>query len=608
MTRINAILCAAVNLGLLIVASCSVVPQTSEAKDDIFWADCSWLTEQEFDELDRLQAELKRSDSPKNDRSVFEKYINILNLSTKSDEQLLECTKSSAPDRQRLMQHFVFMGLSYGQGEFSFVDNPRLASLLEMSYFYNYPSRMFRNNSLHNLMYFSNANQRLARYVLGGLIAMQASINPKHSEGDVSKIADNIAKGLLIIKYGRTSIFNKVLFDLRNELPKAVSTFLLADGAFVKSALLHESEKPKVYPMFLKEDRPYWPKDYSEVFAENHLSELADNVFGVNTSPGGTALLTGFFAKRKDKILFFTAGHWQFNNAAFIMQQKNSKPFGKEKSELVWINDQLDLFNFSESLVLATIKALDLDNSQITNLKAKIGTNPFGGSFRNLHFLMPWLDMAIALPSDAVLRKAGIKPSNLQEIGVLLEPKPNWTTILSMGFGITEDLVVGDLTTEKSPGLRRLHHGVAAYLDTENQFLGRGIKRLVTFVPRTLKELEKQSFPTLPMLFGNEQPFPTLSMLFGPRCSGAPFFGKVDGHMGVVGLLQGDAETEGKRWGMRIVHFSAQNLALIDALIAQSKNFHSISEAELTDLVRKHLFADHQIRNDFKRALIKAHQ
>ncbi len=135
------------------------------AKDDIFWQDCAWLSEDEFSELERLRTSIEQS--PVTSKNDFDRYVKILNLEAKTDADLVKCNKATPEGRKKLMEHFVFLGLSYGQGEFSFVDKPRLASLFEMDYFYFYEKRKFLGQSFHNQDYFSNPNLSLAKYLFG---------------------------------------------------------------------------------------------------------------------------------------------------------------------------------------------------------------------------------------------------------------------------------------------------------------------------------------------------------------------------------------------------------------------------------------------------------
>ena len=238
------------------------------------------------------------------------------------------------------MEHFVFLGLSYGQGEFSFIDKPGMASIFEMDYFYFYQKRKLLEPGLLNRVNIEtkDANERLVKYLLGGLITMQAALQSKNSDGNLGPIVEKIASELSIIKYGRTQVFNFVLYNIREKLLGTVAQFLFADQAFSMAYQAMKSKtKTKTYPMHLKNNFPGWPKDYSEVFAEINLSKLSATVFGINTSPGGTALGTGFFAKRKNRVLFMTSGHWAWNGRLYLMQQKNSEPFGTEASKLIWL-------------------------------------------------------------------------------------------------------------------------------------------------------------------------------------------------------------------------------------------------------------------------------
>ncbi len=219
-----------------------------------------------------------------------------------------------------------------------------------------------------------------------------------------------------------------------------VGNFLFADQAFSQAFdLLRGKTKTLLYPTLLKKDRPGWPMDYSEVFAERIFGELAATVFGVGSSPGGTPLGTGFFAKRGGDILFMTAGHWAWNKRIYVMQQKNSDPYGTQKSELVWLNEQLDLFNFSEQLLDPTLKAMGFNGADLQVIKNKLGSNPFGSSFGIYRELLPWTDMALALPARSVIQKTGLEISQLAKLHAL--PENSHTTTIVMGFGITEDLI-----------------------------------------------------------------------------------------------------------------------------------------------------------------------
>ncbi|HXW53787.1 MAG TPA: hypothetical protein VEL47_06755 [Myxococcota bacterium] len=588
-------------LVVVIIAACGESPEKDQvyefasatSKDDVFWQDCAWLTSDELAEADRLQRKIAQASTASKDD--FDRYVKILNLDAKSDADLVKCVKATPKERQKLMEHFVFLGLSYGQGEFSFVDKPRLASIFEMDYFYLDQKRNFGGNSLVRGDYFSEANRRLAQYRLGSVIAMHAAVlSKKHVElGDA---AENIAQSFAIIKYGRTSIFNKILFDLRENLVEKVGTFLFADRAFSRAHDTLQSETTtKVYPAFLKQDHPHWPIDYSEVFAERFFeNKLPATVFGVGSSTGGTPLGTGFLAKRNNHVLFMTSGHWAWNRRIYIMEQKNSDPFGREKSELIWLNEQLDLFNFSEQLLEPTLKAIGFSGAQLGSLKNKIGNNPFGSAFGELRSFLPWIDMALALPSNSLFSRTGLTKGQLAELYAM--PEDTSSTTVVMGFGITEDLIKGDLVTTKSPGFRRMHHGNLFFFEIGDEVIRQTGKRQVTYAPTRLEEM--------PLTATN----PTFSMRMGPRCSGSPFFiDYVKTQPRVVGLLQGPVNIGDKQMGVVNVHFTENSLKLIDALITGPQKLHDIPENQLIDLVRTHMLSDGQHRTKLKNALIAAY-
>lgn len=534
-------------------------------------------------ELDVLQKKIEQS--PKNAKDDFDRYVKILSLQTKNDSDILTCTKAEVGEREKLMEHFVFLGLSYAEGEFSFVDKPRLASLFEMDYFYR-PTSIASKDII----------ERLAGYRLGGIIAIQAAEQSKKMNSSLSTIASKIATDLSMVKYGRTRQFNEALYKLKDKLVPSVNAYLFADGAFSAAYdKVKNKTSRKIYPMFLKEDYPGWPIDYSEVFAERAYGKLAATVFGIGATKGGTALGTGFFATRNKQTLFLASGHWQWNKRIYIMRQKNANPFGKHPSELLWLDDELEVFNLSEQLVNPILQALGFSGAQLQALTNKLGTNPFGSNFSSFHMLLPWTDVAFALPSDSMVNKAEVDSASLAELFAWQDSKG--ASAMTLGFGTTEDLEKGDLLTKKSPGLRRMSIGVLWLMDIHNEHLGQTIKRPIMYTPRTLDEIS--------LLNGYA---PTFSLMMGQRCSGAPFF--IDYATlkpKAIGLLQGPATINGREIGVRSAYFTEQSLKLIDALIAGPQKPNDIPLATLVHLVRTHIFADDQYRTAIKNALIKAY-
>jgi hypothetical protein len=574
---------------LLLNLSCDNSKTETKAgpSEDGFWEKCAWLSSSEFDKLDQLQRKLiEFANSPKTAHDDFNRYLSILTLKNKSDEDLVSCTEAESDFRQRLMKHFIFLGLSYGEGDYSFIDKPRMASLFELEHFY------FIRDFFYNSSY-SHANLKLTLYLLGGLITMQASVKMKKGLTTVSDIANAIAQDYNIIKYGRTSIFNQILYERRADLKKYVTNFLNTDYAFANTFEANAlAIKPKVYPGFLKDSKPFWPKDYSEVFAELKLPKLSAHVVGLNPSPGGTPLLTGFFAKRNNRTLLLSSGHWSFNKTAAIMVQKNSNPFGANESQLSWINDQFPIFNFSEQLVAPTLRAAGFSEAEIGQLIPRLG-NLYTG-FKKMHKILPWLDMALATPNDELIRKAQIDRNSIFKLGIFSESGNKARHIISIGAGVTEDLLASDLKATKSAGLKRVHVGLMMFNNFENSYLQRTEQRLITLVPRTLGQVEMLGYRP-----------PPLAMLFNKRCSGSPFFDIKNDQ--IVGLLQGSYEIDKDPVGMRAVHFFNENLALIDALISHPRDLNSIPEQDLTRMVRTHMFSDGNYRKEIKDAIIRAH-
>jgi hypothetical protein len=553
---------------------------------DILWENCNYFTSQELDSLDTLQQKLRQTNAPEQDKSIFNEYINLLNLSTKSDVQILACNPTTSEERLRLMKHFVFYGLRYGKGVVSFVDNPRMASAFEMEYFYF--QRKFYPKELAGTSNYSEADEKVARYLLGGLIAMQASVKMGKNE-NLDAIVKEIADGFLSLKYGRTSIFNQILFKNKLQLKNIVGNFLLKEKYFIKS--FHELKTittAGTYPQLLREDQPYQHGDFSEVMASKIKAQLGKNVFGLSSGTGGGApLLTGFFALRNNRVIFLSAGHWKFNGSAAIMQQIDSRPFGAGPSELKWLDQKLNIFNFSEELLVPLFKALDFNNAQIATLKTKLGDNPFAGTF-SLRDHLPWIDMAIAIPNSLLLNEAAISKDTLQNLKSL--PAGQYVAS-SIGFGTTEDLESGDLNKNKAPGFRRFTEGAYIKATIPHQ----KDKHWVLYTPLKLEDLENHPF--------KEKALATFSLRFGPRCSGAPFF--VGGE--IVGLLARSAATNGQFIGMMSTSFSPENLAFIDELIADPRGLHSIPEADLVSALRRHMFSTDTKRQEIHARLVKAY-
>lgn len=473
------------------------------------------------------------------------------------------------------MKHFIFLGMAYGGGDYSFVTNPRLASLLEIDYFYDV--RNFYHKT-YNTTEFTQADEKLARYMLGALIAMQASAKMHTGMRNNHKLKDEIARGFSILKYGRTQIFTRIIFDMRNSLDKNIALFLQKDKLFIDNfnTLTAQGIKPKTYPMFLKKDHPNWPIDYSEVIASNNFAPPANTVFGVGS--GGAPLLTGFFAQSNNTLIFLTSGHWKYNRKVSIMRQKDADPFGSGPSQSLWLKNKLDIFNFSEELVRPTLKAFD--DVQIAKIQAKIGDNPYSSSFSLTQRFMPWLDTALAIPSTALIAESGVKLKDVMSLKAL-KPIDYYYNGFSIAFGVTEDLVSGDMSN-KAPGLRRLSQGSIAFKSLRTAS-GPALMRALFYTPLSLQDLEWD--PNLTSVF---------SMKFGIRCSGAPIF-IADG---VVGIFQGPFEINNHYAGLRMVEFTPRNLALINALVTDPRGLFNIPEKDLVDLIRTHMFPNKKKRED----------
>jgi hypothetical protein len=563
--------------------------QQTSSGEDILWENCSFFSGQELNKLDSLQQKLSEGLSPEQDKPVFDEYLKILNMSNKSDSQILTCTPSTKEERQRLMRHFIFLGLSYGKGEFSFVDKERLASPFERDYFYFLRSFSIKGINAEDP---SESDKKIAKYLLGGIIAMQASLKMKNE--NVSAVAKNIGEGFLTLKYGRTSIFNQILFEQKDKLEAMVAAFLAKDQAFSTAfTALKNTVSVKTYPLVLKKDQPFLPRDYSEILGMEEFNKVNNSVFGVDSgNGGGMALGTGFFALHNAKTIFITAGHWQWGPQISLMQQKDFKPQGARPSELIWLREKLDIFNFSQGLLVPIFKALGLNDKQITSLKAKIGDNPFSGNFTLVQHL-PWIDMAIGVPSPALLREAALGSGEVEGLGSLDTSK--YFTGYSMGFGTTEDLEAGGVENTKSPGFRRFTYGHLGLLPFS---LGEGPKlvRMLLYTPLKLNHFESHPY--------RAKGISVYSMKFGPRCSGAPFFAGRQ----IVGLLQGPFNNnEGEYIAMRAVHFTPENLALIDELVNDPRGIRNIPEADLVNALRKHMFSTDAIRQEMRAHLIKVY-
>lgn len=540
--------------------------------EDHFWSNCALLSVAELDELDALQKQLIKSDAITNDKIIFDKYLKLLTLTDKSDEQILSATSLNPEQRKRLMKHFVFLGLTYGKGHFSFVDNPRLASLFEMHYFY-FP-RNFLGKSRDRS--YSNADKKLAHYLLGALITMQASVKMQEGMRDAQKIIAEITKGFSTLKYGRTLVFTQLILELGEKLGDKLAAFLLKDREFIDNfeALNNQHIQAKTYPTVLEKDHPNWPRDYSEVVGSIIAKEAANTVFGMGS--GGTPLGTGFFAKSGNDIIFLTSGHWKYNRTLSIMRQKDADPFGFAPSEFIWLKNRLDLFNFSEELIVPTLKALGFDDIQIGEIKRKLGDNPFASSFTLVQQFMPWLDIALAIPSAAVIAEGELKLNDIKQLKDIKLQEGTASSAYTLAFGSTEDLESGDPSRNKSPGLRRFNEG-SIYFEKVAVGDGPSLLRALFHTPQLLNQIAW--WPTMRSVF---------SMRFGSRCSGAPFFAEG----GVVGLLQGPFERNGSYEGLRMVEFTPQNLALIQALISDPRGLFNIPENDLIQMVRAHIFFD----------------
>lgn len=556
----------------------------NNSNTDDLWNNCAFFNKQELDKLDILQQKLNQNNTPENDKPVFEEYITILNLSDKSDQQILNCPPSNSELRQRIMKHFVFLGLRYGQGEFSFVDKPRLASHLEREYFYSPKKKDFLNKGTPDNAY-SEADFMLAKYLLGGVIAMQASV--KGTSHNLNSRTTAIAQDLSTLKYGRTSAFNRILFEHRSELNSLVANFLAKDQAFENGfSALKNKVSAGIYPMLLKRDLPFYPQDDSEVQAAHESS-----VVGLSSGAGGgTPLLTGFFGQLSGKTLLFTSGHWTFKKKASVMRQKDPTVFGSQESRLEWIGEQVDMFNFSEELLVPILKAVGLETAQITALQNKLGS-PYGGNFDKLRRLLPWSDLAFAIPTQSLLNKLGLK-DNIRPIEALI-PAPTLHYIgYSIGFGITEDLTSN--AKDKGPGQRRYNEGDLTF-EIKREFNGLFEIRMVLHTPTSLQQLKYNS--------AEKVFFSPYSMRFGARCSGAPFI--TDNK--IVGLLQGPWEVNGVYQGLQGVHFSHGNLALIKELITDPRGLHKIPEGDLVNAVQKNMFHDQKVKKLIHDELVKAY-
>ena len=93
------------------------------------------------------------------------------------------------------MKHFIFLALAYGDKVFSIIDNPRMASDMEKNYFYN-PRWDFLKKMQNS---YSEADKKIARYLLGALIAMKAVVK-LHKGVPVDNIVKDIAQGFKTLK------------------------------------------------------------------------------------------------------------------------------------------------------------------------------------------------------------------------------------------------------------------------------------------------------------------------------------------------------------------------------------------------------------------------
>jgi len=553
---------------------------------DAFWSGCRFFNDTEMAELDELRQQLIRSNSLAQDKTIFDKYLKKLNLNGKTDEQILSCIPASPGDKERLMKHFVYLGLQYGKGEFSFIDNPRLASIFEMNYFYNIRDFLPKSYSFT----FSQADKKVARYLLGGLIVMQAAQKMKSGDTDLKKLAQKITDGFSILKYGRTSVFTEFIYKNKEKLREEILALLMNENSFSNSyEELKGQVNPKIYPMLLKSEKPYWPIDYSEYLGARF--EDSQNVFGVNSAPNGTQLTTGFFAKSNQKIVFITAGHWNWNKQFYIMKQVETDPIGSASSQKIWLKEKLAVLNFSEDLLVPALKALDLDTSQINTIQAKIGSNPFStnfsGSVLNTQ-LLTWIDMAIAIPTSNLIRDSVIDINKVNMLGSIEEKVGQYYCGNIIGMGLTEDLLTGNPTKDKSPGLKRYNLGHLSFIEDSKQR-----KWMVIQTPFKLEHLSAHPY--------GERALSVYSMRFGPRCSGAPF---IVGEK-IVGLLQGAFDTEDS--ALHAVHFTPKSLALIDRLANDPRGLHGIPENDLVQAVRTHMFPTQAERERIRDELIRAY-
>ncbi len=58
---------------------------------------------------------------------------------------------------------------------------------------------------------------------------------------------------------------------------------------------------------------------------------------------------------------------------------------------------------------------------------------------------------------------------------------------------------------------------------------------------------------------------------------------------------------------MRAVHFTPENLALIDELVNDPRGIRNIPEADLVNALRKHMFSTDAIRQEMRAHLIKVY-
>ena len=561
--------------------------EAAEYGADVFWSTCAFHTDDEMLELNKLENLLKNSTSLEKDADTFNKFLNLLTLRDKTDEQLLSCEQSSLQQRKQLLQHFIYLALAYNDQKFSFVNKPRLSSVFELNYFYDIRDFFQKGNENRD---YSEADKKIAYYLLGAQIAMQASLKMRKGLL-VEALAHDIAAKFAILKYGRSAIYTQIILDTDQELKKSIANFLNNGGAFLESwQKTKDLITKKTYP-FLR-DRPFWPEDLSEEIPSRYAT--SNTVFGLNTSRGGTALGTGGLAKLNNKIIFVTTGHWSYRRQIYLLRQHDAEPFGSAASKLIWLDNALDIFNFSEELVVPLLEALNFTDAQVTALKKKIGDNPFSSSFKIFHAIFPWMDFAMGIPSQALIAESGVA---LTEIKSLAEPPLRSSLGYFIGYGISENLIVGDISTDKAPGLRRFNQGQV--ISSIEDFKSLVLTKLWMQTPLTLSQLifaisEYQNrTPRLSQYYLQGKPIlPSFAMRFGPRNSGAPLFS----NDAIVGVLRGEQTEEmlkeNKFVGLRVNKFSSRSLAFINALLNHSNNLNNISKADLINLLKTHMLGD----------------